>query len=72
MGPMPLTLCCLASDSDRKPVEQVLDAGSNSHCFTELQSAVMYRVSVYGQLQTAEGPPVTVLHSTSEYQVCET
>ncbi|MGH0153454.1 UNVERIFIED_CONTAM: hypothetical protein FKN15_024749 [Acipenser sinensis] len=48
----------------RKLVEQVLDAGSNSHCFTELQSAVMYRVSVYAQLQTAEGPPAAVLHST--------
>ncbi|XP_069506902.1 collagen alpha-1(XX) chain [Ambystoma mexicanum] len=45
--------------------EEKLGSTSSHHCFQNLESQSAYRISVYAKLQTAEGPPSTVVHSTA-------
>ncbi|XP_066558755.1 collagen alpha-1(XX) chain [Amia ocellicauda] len=55
----------IQSLKDKKTEDRNLDSLTSSHCFTDLQPEVVYRISMYSLLQTAEGTPVTVLHSTA-------
>ncbi|XP_048872828.1 collagen alpha-1(XIV) chain isoform X3 [Brienomyrus brachyistius] len=50
---------------DQKIKEDVTEASSSSHCFSNLQPESMYRISVHSRLGTIEGAAVTILHSTA-------
>ncbi|KAK9954343.1 hypothetical protein ABG768_016418 [Culter alburnus] len=50
---------------DKQTKEEIVDAGSSSHCFSELQSETVYRISVHSRLGTVEGGAVTILHPTA-------
>uniref|UniRef100_A0A8C4SDK7 Collagen alpha-1(XX) chain n=1 Tax=Erpetoichthys calabaricus TaxID=27687 RepID=A0A8C4SDK7_ERPCA len=55
----------IESLKDKKTREDILSQVTNSHCFLNLEPDTVYRISIFSQLQSAEGDPVTVLHSTS-------
>ncbi|TRY96648.1 hypothetical protein DNTS_024262 [Danionella cerebrum] len=50
---------------EKQAKEQLVDASSSSHCFSELQSETVYRISVHSRLGTVEGAAVTILHPTA-------
>ncbi|XP_072569190.1 collagen alpha-1(XX) chain isoform X2 [Paramormyrops kingsleyae] len=50
---------------DHKIKEDVIEASSSSHCFSNLQPESMYRISIHSRLGTIEGTAVTILHSTA-------
>lgn len=54
---------------DKQTKEEIVDAGSSSHCFSELQSETVYRISVHSRLGTVEGGAVTILHPTGQNPV---
>ncbi|XP_035238120.1 collagen alpha-1(XX) chain [Anguilla anguilla] len=55
----------IQSIKDKRTKQKVVDASSNSHCFSDLQPETVYRISVHSRLGTAEGTAVTILHSTA-------
>ncbi|KAG2461495.1 PTGIS synthase, partial [Polypterus senegalus] len=55
----------IESLKDKKTREDILSQVTNSHCFLNLEPDTVYRISIFSQLQSAEGDPVTVLHSTN-------
>ncbi|KAG7472303.1 hypothetical protein MATL_G00107490 [Megalops atlanticus] len=55
----------IQSVKDKQTRQQIVDASSNSHCFSDLQPETVYRISVHSRLDTAEGAAVTILHSTA-------
>lgn len=62
---------CLSTDHKIK--EDVIEASSSSHCFSNLQPESMYRISIHSRLGTIEGAAVTILHSTGQLpRVCVT
>ncbi|XP_035392263.1 collagen alpha-1(XIV) chain-like isoform X2 [Electrophorus electricus] len=47
------------------PKQEVrLDGSTSRHCFSDLSANTQYRISVYAQLQDAEGPAVTTMQKT--------
>ncbi|XP_063064031.1 collagen alpha-1(XX) chain [Engraulis encrasicolus] len=50
---------------DKQLKQEVLDASTNSHCFSELEPETVYRISVYSRLEKVEGAAVSILHSTA-------
>ncbi|XP_076133149.1 collagen alpha-1(XX) chain-like [Alosa pseudoharengus] len=50
---------------DKQMKQEVLDASTNNHCFSELQPETVYRISVYSRLETVEGAAVSILHATA-------
>ena len=57
---------CDCVNTDKQMNQEVLDASSNSHCFSQLQPETVYRISVYSRLETVEGAAVSILHSTGQ------
>ncbi|KAJ8378197.1 hypothetical protein AAFF_G00244850 [Aldrovandia affinis] len=55
----------IQSFRDKQTKQKVVDASSNSYCFSDLQPETVYRISVHSRLDTAEGAAVTILHSTA-------
>ncbi|KTG39049.1 hypothetical protein cypCar_00022203 [Cyprinus carpio] len=49
---------------DKQTKEDIVDAASSSHCFSELQPETVYRISVHSRVGTVEGAAVTILHPT--------
>uniref|UniRef100_A0A8C1QPQ1 Collagen alpha-1(XX) chain n=1 Tax=Cyprinus carpio TaxID=7962 RepID=A0A8C1QPQ1_CYPCA len=50
---------------DKQTKEDIVDAASSSHCFSELQPETVYRISVHSRVGTVEGAAVTILHPTA-------
>lgn len=50
---------------DKQMKQEVLDASTNNHCFSELEPETVYRISVFSRLETVEGAAVSILHSTA-------
>ncbi|XP_062396603.1 collagen alpha-1(XX) chain [Sardina pilchardus] len=50
---------------DKQMKQEVLDASTNNHCFSELLPETVYRISVYSRLETVEGAAVSILHATA-------
>ncbi|XP_016320587.1 collagen alpha-1(XX) chain-like isoform X1 [Sinocyclocheilus anshuiensis] len=50
---------------DKQTKEDIVDAASSSHCFSELQPETVYRISVHSHVGTVEGAAVTILHPTA-------
>ncbi len=55
--------------SDKETKEDIVDAVSSSHCFSELQPETVYRISVHSRVGTIEGAAVTILHPTGQNPV---
>lgn len=55
--------------SDKQTKEDIVDAASSSHCFSELQPETVYRISVHSRVGTVEGAAVTILHPTGQNPV---
>ncbi len=55
--------------SDKQTKEDIVDAASSSHCFSELQPETVYRISVHSRVGTVEGAAVTILHPTGRNPV---
>ncbi|KAK1789228.1 hypothetical protein P4O66_015173 [Electrophorus voltai] len=52
------------------PKQEVrLDGSTSRHCFSDLSANTQYRISVYAQLQDAEGPAVTTMQKTCAFPV---
>ncbi|XP_029447814.1 LOW QUALITY PROTEIN: collagen alpha-1(XIV) chain [Rhinatrema bivittatum] len=49
---------------DGKKNEVLLDGGMSRHCFYELKPNTEYKISVYSQLQEAEGPAISIMETT--------
>ncbi|XP_075070110.1 collagen alpha-1(XIV) chain isoform X2 [Mixophyes fleayi] len=54
----------IESLQDGSTQEDVLSAGTSRHCFYELLPNSRYRITVYAQLQEAEGPGVSIVEAT--------
>ncbi|XP_021329303.2 solute carrier family 35 member C2 isoform X3 [Danio rerio] len=50
---------------EKQTKEEMVDASSSSHCFSELQPETVYRISVHSRLGAVEGAAVTILHPTA-------
>lgn len=55
--------------TDKQTKEDIVDAASSSHCFSELQPEKVYRISVHSRVGTVEGAGVTILHPTGQNSV---
>ncbi|XP_061695999.1 collagen alpha-1(XX) chain [Syngnathoides biaculeatus] len=54
------------SVKDKVSMEEIVDASSNTHCFSGLQAETVYRISVHSILGSAEGAAVSILHPTAQ------
>lgn len=56
---LPMSVC-----ADKQTKEASVAESSSSHCFNDLGSETLYRISVHSLLGSAEGAAVSILHPT--------
>ncbi|XP_051804921.1 collagen alpha-1(XX) chain [Acanthochromis polyacanthus] len=55
----------IQSVKDKQTKQETVGESSSSHCFTDLDPGILYRISVHSLLGSAEGAAVSILHPTA-------
>uniref|UniRef100_A0A3Q1B0V9 Solute carrier family 35 member C2 n=1 Tax=Amphiprion ocellaris TaxID=80972 RepID=A0A3Q1B0V9_AMPOC len=58
----------IQSVKDKQTKQEAVDESSSSHCFTDLEPGILYRISVHSLLGSAEGTAVSILHPTGDFR----